>query len=96
MPTVIDKPVQVLAWCDGDTGKMISKLIRWERQDYVVKEVGFPHPFRTGIDYVHVFTVNVAQRDAPPVSLGPLDMELHFYSVSKVWKLHQTSDADYR
>ena len=67
MPTTIDKPVQVLAWCDGRTGKMVPKLVRWEGNDYLVKEIGFRHPFREGRDFVHVFTVNVALKDGPEV-----------------------------
>ena len=78
MPTVIDKPVQVLSWCESLTGKMFPKVVRWEHNDYLVKEIGFPHPFRTGIDYVHVFTVNVALRDGPPVLPGPLTWNCTF------------------
>jgi hypothetical protein len=79
----INQPVDVLAWCNAQTRKILPYRIRWKGKEYQVKEVGYPHVKRCG----RVLFYEVG------VDVGSVDFCLEFNTEERVWILKTISDG---
>jgi hypothetical protein len=81
----IHERVSVVCYYDHKKGKFLPHRIYWKSRDYTVGEIGFPHKYRNGDTWYHIFEVVDKEQS--------LAFRLNFNSKDLNWTLEVVSDG---
>jgi hypothetical protein len=81
----INQKVSVVSYYSAKRNITMPYTIRWNNRDYVIGELGFPHKYKHGDTWHHIF--EVADKDET------LAFRLNFNTKELTWVLEVVSDG---